>query len=126
MSSFLDEVNWNSDGLVPVITLDAGSGRLLMQAWLNREALQTAIDEQRAIYWSRSRGKLWRKGEDSGHTQELVEVLLDCDSDAVCYRVNQAGVACHTGRESCFFRRLENGQWAVTDDVIVDPETMYQ
>ncbi|MEQ8953492.1 MAG: phosphoribosyl-AMP cyclohydrolase [Gammaproteobacteria bacterium] len=126
MESFLDEINWNSEGLAPVITQDAASGRVLMQAWLNREALATAIKEQQAVYWSRSRGKLWRKGEQSGNTQELVEILLDCDNDALCYRVNQNGVACHTGRESCFFRRLEHGQWIVTDDVIVDPKSMYQ
>ena len=127
MSNFLDDIKWNSDGLVPVVTQDAASGRVLMQAWLNPEALQATISEQRAVYWSRSRGKLWRKGEESGNVQELVEILLDCDGDAVCYRVNQAGgAACHTGRESCFFRRLEDGAWNVVDDVIIDPETMYK
>lgn len=125
--SYLDEINWNADGLVPVITQDASSGRILMQAWLNREALQLAVAEGRAIYWSRSRGKLWRKGEESGNQQELIDVLLDCDGDSVCYRVNQVGVAaCHTGRESCFYRRLENGDWQITDEVIVDPATLYK
>ena len=127
MSSFLDAINWNRDGLVPVITIDAASGTLLMQAWANREAVATAVTEQRGVYWSRSRNRLWRKGEQSGNVQELVEILLDCDNDSLCYRVNQLGdVACHTGRVSCFFQRLVDGQWEVEDRVIVDPATLYQ
>lgn len=127
MSSYLDQIRWNEDGLVPVVAQDALSGRLLMQAWINREALQTAVTENRAVYWSRSRGKLWRKGEESGHFQKLVHILLDCDNDAVCYQVEQAGgVTCHTGRESCFFQRLESDSWQVVAPVLKDPSKMYK
>ncbi|MDA1371272.1 MAG: phosphoribosyl-AMP cyclohydrolase [Proteobacteria bacterium] len=126
MSSYLDQINWNPDGLAPVVTQDAMSRRLLMQAWVNREALQTAVDESRAVYWSRSRKKLWRKGEESGNIQKLVDVFLDCDNDSVCYLVEQVGgVACHTGRESCFFQRLENASWKIEDPVIHEPSLMY-
>ncbi|PCJ25901.1 MAG: phosphoribosyl-AMP cyclohydrolase [SAR86 cluster bacterium] len=126
MSSYLDQIQWNEDGLVPVITQDAHSGRVLTQAWLNREALQTAVQENRAVYWSRSRTKLWRKGEESGNIQKLVEVLLDCDNDSVCYTVEQiGGIACHTGRESCFYKKLSNGAWQVVDPVLKDPSEMY-
>ncbi len=127
MSAFLDVINWNEDGLIPVITIDASSNRLLMQAWANREAVATAVAERRGVYWSRSRQRLWRKGEQSGNVQNLVEVLLDCDNDSLCYRVEQVGdVACHTGRISCFYRRLVNGVWEVEDKVIVDPATLYK
>ena len=127
MSSFLDEVAWNEQGLAPAIAVDAATDKLLMQAWVNREALALAIAEQRAIYWSRSRQQLWRKGEESGNVQKLVEVRLDCDGDAICYRVEQiGGIACHTGREHCFFRRLENDSWMTVDEVITDPETLYK
>ncbi|MCY4357320.1 MAG: phosphoribosyl-AMP cyclohydrolase [Gammaproteobacteria bacterium] len=127
MSAFLDVINWNEDGLIPVITIDASSNRLLMQAWANREAVATAVAERRGVYWSRSRQRLWRKGEQSGNVQKLVEVLLDCDNDSLCYRVEQVGdVACHTGRISCFYRRLVNGVWEVEDKVIVDPATLYK
>ncbi len=126
MSSYLDQVKWNADGLVPVVAQDAHTGRLLTQAWLNREALQTAVTERRAVYWSRSRGKLWRKGEESGNVQKLVDVLLDCDNDAVCYRVEQVGgIACHTGRESCFFQRLDGGSWRSFEPVLRDPKQLY-
>lgn len=126
MSSYLDQVKWNADGLVPVVAQDAHTGRLLTQAWLNREALQTAVAERRAVYWSRSRGKLWRKGEESGNVQKLVDVLLDCDNDAVCYRVEQVGgIACHTGRESCFFQRLDGGSWRSFEPVLRDPKQLY-
>ena len=122
MSSYLDQVKWNDQGLVPVIVQEAQTGRVLMHAWLNREALQTAVEEQRAVYWSRSRDRLWRKGEESGNAQKLVDVFLDCDNDTVCYRVEQlGGVACHTGRESCFFQRLDNGSWQTVDPVLADP-----
>ena len=110
--SFLDEVKWNERGLAPVVTVAAGSGELLMQAWANREALQATVAEQRAVYWSRSRARIWRKGEESGNVQRLVEILLDCDGDTICYRVEQVGGgACHMGRRNCFFRRLENNAW---------------
>lgn len=124
--NYLDQVKWNADGLVPVITQDHVSKRILTQAWLNREALETAIREKRAVYFSRSRKALWRKGEQSGNVQELVDVYLDCDNDSVCYLVRQlGGVACHTGRESCFHQKLIEGQWQVVDPVIIDPEQMY-
>ena len=127
MSSYLDQVKWNDQGLVPVIAQEAQTGRVLMHAWLNREALQTAVEEQRAVYWSRSRDRLWRKGEESGNAQKLVDVFLDCDNDTVCYRVEQlGGVACHTGRESCFFQRLDNGSWQTVDPVLADPSAMYK
>ncbi len=126
MSSYLDQVKWNADGLVPVVAQEAQSGRILMQAWINREALQTAVTEKRAVYWSRSRSRLWRKGEESGNVQTLVDVYLDCDNDSVCYRVEQlGGAACHTGRESCFYQRLENENWETVDPVLRDPAAMY-
>ena len=124
--AWLDQLKWNSDGLVPVVTQDYKSKRLLTHAWLNKTALQQAVAEQRAVYWSRSRQKLWRKGEESGHIQKLHEVLLDCDGDTVCYLVEQVGgIACHTGRESCFYRRLQDGEWQVTDPVLKDPAAIY-
>ncbi|MCH7817404.1 MAG: phosphoribosyl-AMP cyclohydrolase [Proteobacteria bacterium] len=127
MSSYLDQVNWNEQGLVPVITQEADTGRVLTQAWINREALQTAVQENRAVYWSRSRDQLWRKGEDSGNIQILVDVLLDCDNDSVCYRVEQVGgIACHTGRESCFYQKLDNGGWHTVDPILKDQPEMYK
>ena len=126
MLSYLDEVNWNKDGLVPVISQDATSGRILMQAWANREALQTAIDEGQAVYWSRSRNALWRKGEESGNVQKLVDVYLDCDNDTLCYKVEQiGGIACHTGRESCFFQKFSNDKWEILDPVLKEPSELY-
>ena len=126
MTSYLDEVNWNKNGLIPVIAQDATSGRVLMQAWANREALQTAIDEGRAVYWSRSRNALWRKGEESGYVQKLVDVYLDCDNDTLCYKVEQiGGIACHTGRESCFFQKFRNDKWEILDPVLKDTLELY-
>lgn len=126
MTSYLDEVNWNKNGLIPVIAQDATSGRVLMQAWANREALQTAIDEGRAVYWSRSRNALWRKGEESGNVQKLVDVYLDCDNDTLCYKVEQiGGIACHTGRESCFFQKFRNDKWEILDPVLKDTLELY-
>lgn len=126
MLSYLDEVNWNKDGLVPVISQDATSGRILMQAWANRKALQTAIQEGRAVYWSRSRNALWRKGEESGNVQKLVDVYLDCDNDTLCYKVEQiGGIACHTGRESCFFQKFRNDKWEILDPVLKDTLELY-
>ena len=126
MSSFLNQIKWNQDGLVPVVTIEVDSRRILMQAWVNREALQTTVNEGFAVYWSRSRAKLWRKGEKSGNTQRVVEVYLDCDNDSLCYEVQQAGgIACHTGRESCFFQKYEEGKWLVADPVLKDPSSIY-
>ncbi len=127
MISYLDQVAWNEQGLAPAIAVDATSDKLLMQAWVNREALATAVAEKRAVYWSRSRGKLWRKGEESGNVQQLIEIRLDCDGDAICYRVEQvSGIACHTGRAHCFYQRLENEAWVTTDEVLVEPEQLYR
>ena len=127
MPYYLDQIQWNEQGLAPVITQDTGSGRVLTQAWVNREALKTTVSEGRAVYWSRSRSKLWRKGEESGMVQKLVEVLLDCDNDALCYRVEQVGgIACHTGRESCFYKKLTNDTWESVDPVLVDPDQLYK
>ena len=127
MPSYLDQVQWNERGLAPVITQDVGSGRVLTQAWVNREALKTTVTEGRALYWSRSRSKLWRKGEESGMVQKLVEVLLDCDNDSLCYRVEQVGgIACHTGRESCFYKKLTNDTWESVDPVLVNPDQLYK
>ena len=125
--SFLDEVPWNGEGLIAAVAQDAKSGRVLTVAWMNRDALQETVDKKRAVYWSRSRKKLWRKGEESGNVQKVVEVRLDCDSDAVLLKVEQAGgIACHTGRESCFFRKLENGKWVTVDPVLKDPKLIYK
>ena len=125
--SFLDEVPWNGDGLIAVVAQDAESGRVLTVAWMNREALRETAETRQAVYWSRSRNKLWRKGEESGNVQKVVELRLDCDADAVLLKVEQAGgIACHTGRESCFFRKLENGKWVTVDPVLKDPALIYK
>jgi phosphoribosyl-AMP cyclohydrolase len=125
--SFLDEVPWNGDGLVAAVAQDATSGRVLTVAWMNRDALRETVETQQAVYWSRSRKRLWRKGEESGHVQKVVEVRLDCDADAVLLKVEQAGgIACHTGRESCFFRKLDNGRWVTMDPVLKDPSLIYK
>ncbi len=124
--SYLEDIKWDNDRLVPAIAQDAKTGQILMVAWMNREALELTVNENRAIYWSRSRQKLWRKGEESGHVQELVELRLDCDSDVIMMKVNQvANIACHTGRTSCFYRVLENGQWQIVDKVVKDPKDIY-
>ena len=124
---YIDDVSWDNDGLVPAIAQDAESGVVLMVAWMNREALQLTIDENRAIYWSRSRQKIWRKGEESGHIQELIELRLDCDSDVILMKVNQIGsIACHTGRQSCFYRIFKDGKWEDFDEVIKDPKDIYR
>ena len=123
LMTWLDDVRFNADGLVTVIAQDTGSARVLMVAWANREALVETAASGRAVYWSRSRKRLWRKGEESGHTQHVLEIRLDCDGDVVLYAVEQAGgIACHTGRESCFFRRLDGEQWQTIDPVLKDPE----
>ena len=124
--SYLEDIKWDNDGLVPAIAQDAKTGQILMVAWMNREALELTVNENRAVYWSRSRQKLWRKGEESSHVQELVELRLDCDSDVIMMKVNQvANIACHTGRTSCFYRVLENGQWQIVDKVVKDPKDIY-
>ena len=125
--SYLDEVPWNGDGLVAVVTQDAKSGKVLTVAWMNRAALQKTVETNEAVYWSRSRKKLWRKGEESGYTQKVREVRIDCDADAILLKVEQVGgIACHTGRESCFFRKLENGKWVTVDPVLKDPALIYK
>jgi phosphoribosyl-AMP cyclohydrolase len=125
--SWLDEVPWNNDGLIAVVAQDSSSQRVLTVAWMNREALQETVTSQQAVYWSRSRNKLWRKGEESGHVQKVREVRIDCDSDAILLKVEQVGgIACHTGRESCFFRKLEGGKWVTLDPVLKDPKLIYK
>ena len=124
---WLNKVNWTNDGLVPVITQDAASGTVLMFAWMNREALRLTAEKGVAVYWSRSRKKLWYKGEESGHTQKVKEIRLDCDEDVILLKVEQVGgIACHTGREHCFFQKLENGHWATTEPVLKNPEEIYK
>ena len=124
--SWLDEVPWNEHGLVAVVTQDASSDRVLTVAWMNRDALQQTAEKKEAVYFSRSRNKLWRKGEESGHIQKVREIRIDCDADAVLLKVEQVGgIACHTGRESCFFRKLENGKWVEMDPVLKDPKLIY-
>jgi phosphoribosyl-AMP cyclohydrolase len=126
MSSWLDAVNWNSDGLVPAIAQDAKTGRILMMAWMNRDSLELSAARGEAVYWSRSRNKLWHKGETSGHIQKLHEIRLDCDEDVIVLQVEQlGGIACHTGRESCFYRILKDGQWQTVDPVLKDPSDIY-
>ena len=124
--SFLDEVKWGEQGLIAVVAQDAKSGRVLTVAWMNREALEQTAQRGEAVYWSRSRKRLWRKGEASGHVQKILELRLDCDADALLLMVEQVGgIACHTGRESCFFRKLEDGRWVTTDPVLKDPSVIY-
>ncbi len=124
--NFLDDIKWNSDGLVPAIAQDAASGRVLMVAWMNAQALQLTVTENRAVYWSRSRQKIWRKGEESGHTQMIKELRLDCDGDVIVMQVEQlGGIACHTGRTSCFYRVLIDGEWQTVDSVAKDPKDIY-
>ncbi len=126
MTDFLDQITWNDDGLMPAVAQDAETGRILMVAWMNREALSLTVSEKRAVYWSRSRHKLWRKGEESGHIQRVREIRLDCDGDVIVLQVEQlGGIACHTGRTSCFYRVLKDGQWHTVDPVIKDPRDIY-
>jgi phosphoribosyl-AMP cyclohydrolase len=124
---WLDEVNWDANGLVPVIAQEHDSGDVVMFAWMNREALQLSSDTKQAVYWSRSRNRLWRKGEESGHVQKIHEIRLDCDEDVVLLKIEQVGgIACHTGRHSCFFKKLENDNWLVDQPVIKDPQEIYK
>jgi len=126
MSDWIDQVKWNGDGLAPAIAQDATGGEVLTLAWMNREALSRTAQTGLAHYWSRSRGKLWQKGERSGHVQRVREIRLDCDNDAILLVVEQAGgIACHTGRRRCFFQKLENGAWRVVEPVLKDPKAIY-
>jgi phosphoribosyl-AMP cyclohydrolase len=123
---WLDSVKWQPDGLVPAVAQDAASGRVLTLAWMNREALERTAATREAHYWSRSRRRLWRKGEESGHVQSVQEIRLDCDNDAILLVVEQkGGIACHTGREACFFQRLDGDAWRAVDPVVKDPEAIY-
>ena len=125
--SWLDEVPWGKDGLIAVVTQDFSSQRVLTVAWMNREALEKTVQTNQATYWSRSRQRLWRKGEESGNVQQVREVRIDCDSDAILLKVEQTGgIACHTGRASCFYRKLENGNWIEVDPVLKDPSLIYR
>jgi len=130
MMEWLDQIKWDAQGLVPVIAQENATGDVLMFAWMNREALQKTAELKRAVYFSRSRNKLWFKGEESGHVQQVHDIRLDCDNDVVLLKVTQLGhepgIACHTGRHSCFFQSLQNGQWQPVDPVLKDPETIYK
>jgi phosphoribosyl-AMP cyclohydrolase len=128
--NWLDKVRWDKDGLVPAIAQEASSGDVLMFAWMNREALALTAERMQAVYWSRSRNKLWAKGEESGHVQQVHEIRLDCDQDVVLLKITQLGhepgIACHTGRHSCFYERLEGGEWKSVDPVLKDPASIYK
>ena len=124
--NWLDKIRWDANGLVPVITQEATTNKVLTLAWMNRDALEATAAGGKAVYWSRSRRKLWHKGEESGHEQKVLEIRLDCDEDVLLLKVEQVGgIACHTGRHHCFFQKLDNGQWLVTDPVLKDPKEIY-
>lgn len=124
---WLDALRWDADGMIPAIAQDAETGRVLMFAYMNRESLQETVSSGIAVYWSRSRGKLWRKGEESGHTQHIKELRTDCDGDVLLLLIEQeGGIACHTGRQSCFFNRLDGEHWAPADPVLKDPQSIYR
>lgn len=124
---WLDEIQWTDDGLVPVIAQQHDTGRVVMFAWMNRESLALTVETGFAVYWSRSRQRLWRKGEESGHQQKVIDMQLDCDADVILLQIEQqGGIACHTGRQSCFYRSLQNGQWQTTEAVLKDPQQIYQ
>ncbi len=125
--AWLDELKWTEDGLIPAIAQDAETGEILMFAWMNRESLRLTAEQGRAVYWSRSRGRLWPKGEESGHIQQVREIRADCDRDVILLEIDQVGgIACHTGRRSCFFHRLENGAWQAVEPVLKDPKDIYR
>jgi phosphoribosyl-AMP cyclohydrolase len=128
--NWLDDIRWDRDGLVPVIAQEAGTGDVLMFAFMNRESLALTVQRGQAVYWSRSRQRLWHKGEESGHFQQVHEIRVDCDADVLLLTVTQLGhdpgIACHTGRHSCFFRKLEGGQWTIAAPVLQDPERIYR
>ncbi|MBL4711990.1 MAG: phosphoribosyl-AMP cyclohydrolase [Gammaproteobacteria bacterium] len=124
--NWLDEITFDENGLVPAIAQDASSGKILMMAWMNRQSLQLTAEKKEAVYWSRSRAKLWHKGEESGHIQKVVDLRFDCDQDVILIKVEQqGGIACHTGRESCFYRQLQGDQWVEVEQVIKDPKDIY-
>lgn len=126
-NNWLDEVHWDENGLVPVIAQEHDTGDVVMFAWMNREALQLSAETRQAVYWSRSRNRLWRKGEESGHVQKIHDIRLDCDEDVILLKIEQVGgIACHTGRHSCFFKKLENDQWRVDQPVIKNPDEIYK
>ena len=126
-NDWLEKIKWNQQGLVPAIAQEADSGKVLMVAWMNRESLELTAKSGKAVYWSRSRQRLWRKGEESGHEQVVQEIRLDCDHDVILMQVVQkGGIACHTGRHHCFFQRLEAGGWKVVESPLKDPETIYK
>ena len=125
--AWLDEIKWTDDGLVPAIAQDATTGRVLMFAWMNRESLALTVEKNEAVYFSRSRQKLWHKGEESGHIQKVKSIRLDCDNDVILLAIEQTGgIACHTGRESCFYKELKNGGWQTMDAVIKNPGDIYK
>ena len=125
-TNWLDQITWNDQGLVPAIAQDKATNEILRVAWMNREALGLTLAEGRAVYWSRSRKKLWRKGEESGHVQTVSEIRLDCDDDVIILKIEQlGGIACHTGRRSCFFKVLKDGQWTAVEPVLKDPKSIY-
>lgn len=127
MNNWLDKIKWNDDGLVPVIVQETNSKKVLMHAWMNREALEKTNQTGNAVYWSRSRQQLWTKGETSGHTQQVESIKLDCDCDTLLLTVKQkGGIACHTGREHCFFMALKDGEWEITEGIIKDPAEIYK
>ncbi|WP_244071886.1 phosphoribosyl-AMP cyclohydrolase [Nitrosomonas sp. PY1] len=124
--AWLNKINWSDDGLIPVIAQEVDTGKVLMFAWMNRDGLKLTVEKKEAVYWSRSRKKLWHKGEESGHTQKIKAIYLDCDEDVLLLVVEQTGgIACHTGRHHCFFQKLEDGEWVISDPVIKDPEYIY-
>jgi phosphoribosyl-AMP cyclohydrolase len=124
---WLNQIQWTADDLVPVIAQQHDSGRVVMFAWMNRESLALSVTEGYAVYWSRSRQRLWRKGEESGHRQKIIDIQLDCDADVILIKIEQeGGIACHTGRESCFYRSLIDGEWQTTEPVLKDPKSIYQ
>jgi phosphoribosyl-AMP cyclohydrolase len=124
--TWLSKINWSEDGLIPVIAQEADSGKILMVAWMNRDALKLTVEKREAVYWSRSRKKLWHKGEESGHIQKIKDIYLDCDEDVLLLIVEQiGGIACHTGRHNCFFQRLEDNEWVIAAPVIKDPLEIY-
>ncbi len=127
MTDWLNEIEWDDRGLVPAIAQDHETGEVLMVAWMNREALRLTVEHQQAVYWSRSRRKLWFKGEESGHIQRLREIRIDCDADVVLLQVEQlGGIACHTGRRRCFFRVLKDGEWQIDEQIIKNPDEIYR
>ena len=124
---WLDEIKWTDDGLVPVIAQELDTRKVLMFAWMNRESLQLTVAKKEPVYWSRSRGRLWHKGEESGHVQKVHDIRLDCDNDVILLSVEQiGGIACHTGRHNCFYKRYENANWLEVDPVLKDPKEIYK